>query len=343
MLFKQTLTEYLSRASHVRAVRTDVGDVIQAMAAAATEIAALITLGPLVETLDEGISYNADLERRAHIIVMDALKAGPVAAVLSEAAEEIESLDPKASLAVAVDPLDGSSNINTNITIGTIFSIRHAGQAGASALGAFGAAGTRQLAAGIFVYGPQTTLALTLGNGVDIFTLDPRDGKFKLTRSEVHIRQGAHEYAINASNYRHWESPVRIFIDDCLNGAVGLRGTDFNMRWIASLVAETFRVLSRGGIFLYPADSRAGYENGRQHLLYEAAPIAFIVEQAGGRATTGRGRILDIVPTSLHQRVPLIFGSDDAVLRLEMLHEGPNIDVERSQLFPSRSLFRTGG
>jgi fructose-1,6-bisphosphatase I len=313
MLQKQSLAEYFSRASQVFSVRTDVGDVVQAMASAATEIAALISLGPLVETLEEGVSYHAcddaqhDLERRAQ---------------------------------VAVVPLDGSRNINTNITIGTIFSIRHAGQAGASALGAFGAAGTRQLAAGIFVYGPQTNLALTVGNGVDIFTLDPRDGKFKLTQSEVHILQGVHEYAINASNYRHWESPVRIFIDDCLNGAVGLRGADFNMRWIASLVAETFRVLSRGGIFLYPADNRAGYENGRQHLLYEAAPIAFIVEQAGGRASTGRGRILDIVPTSLHERVPLIFGSDDAVQRVEKLHEGPNINVERSQLFPSRSLFR---
>jgi fructose-1,6-bisphosphatase I len=205
MLFKQTLTEYLSRASHVRAVRTDVGDVIQAMAAAATEIAALITLGPLVETLDEGISYNADddpqhdLERRAHIIVMDALKAGPVAAVLSEAAEEIESLDPKASLAVAVDPLDGSSNINTNITIGTIFSIRHAGQAGASALGAFGAAGTRQLAAGIFVYGPQTTLALTLGNGVDIFTLDPRG----ITGPYLHRRLSERGGGIARHGFQH--------------------------------------------------------------------------------------------------------------------------------------------
>jgi fructose-1,6-bisphosphatase I len=301
----------------------------------------------LVETLEDSISYHSnddaqyDLERRAHIIVMNALHNAPVAAVLSQAAEDIERFDPKASLAVAIDPLDGSSNINTNITIGSIFSIRHAGQAGVSALGAFGAAGTQQLAAGVVVYGPQTTLVLTLGSGVDIFTFDPRDGKFRLTRSEAHIMAGAHEYAINASHYRHWESPVRIFIDDCLNGATGLRGADFNMRWIASLVAETFRVLARGGIFLYPADSRPGYENGRQHLLYEAAPIAFIVEQAGGRATTGRARILDIVPTSLHQRVPLIFGSADVVQRLEKLHEGIDINVERSQLFPYRSLFGT--
>ena len=272
---------------------------------------------------------------------MCGLERAGVTVVASEESDQLVALDGEGSLAVAVDPLDGSSNIDTNISIGTIFSILPADEAGNSGLGPFGGPGSRQLGAGFFVYGPQTTLVLTLGSGVDIFTLDPRTAEFRLTRANARVKDGVREYAINASNYRHWEAPVRIYIDDCLDGADGLRGADFNMRWIASLVAEAYRILARGGIFLYPADARKGYENGRLRLLYEAAPIAFVMEQAGGMASTGRARILDLEATSLHQRVPLIFGSTDKVTRLNLLHESPELDAERSPLFAERGLFRT--
>jgi fructose-1,6-bisphosphatase I len=309
------------------ACRADVAHVVHTLADSAKQIASLIALG--------------SLDVRSHEIVMAGLKRTGVVAVASEESEQIVSLDGAGSLAVAVDPLDGSSNIDTNISIGTIFSILPAEGEYSSDLGPFGGPGRRQLGAGFFIYGPQTALVLTLRNGVDIFTLDPRMSDFRLTTVNARVKEGVREYAINASNYRHWEAPVRTYIDDCLSGADGLRGGNFNMRWIASLVAEAFRILARGGVFLYPADQRKGYENGRLRLLYEAAPIAFVMEQAGGMASTGRARILDLEAKSLHQRVPLIFGSTDKVMRLNRLHESPDIDVERSPLFTERGLFRT--
>lgn len=326
----------------------DIASVVIGLAGAAIEIAHRIALGPFDGAISESAGRrNTDgdvqkqLDLRCHEIVVGALRTCPVAAVLSEEAEQVEVFDSAAPLAVAVDPLDGSSNIDVNLSIGTIFSVLPAQNIETTPLGAFGGPGHRQLAAGFFVYGPQTTLVLTLGHGVDIFTLDPRDRVFRLTKPETKIPLGVREYAINASNYRHWYAPVRTYIDDCLNGSSGLRGADFNMRWTASLVAEAFRILTRGGIFLYPADARPGYENGRLRLLYEAAPIAFIVEQAGGMASTGRTRILDVVPNSLHQRIPLIFGAADKVNRLNRLHQEPHADADRSPLFGHRGLFRS--
>lgn len=328
-------------------ISADVVGVVNALSVSAKSISRLIALGPLDEPLSRAIGANSAgdvqsiVDVRSHEIVMAELGRAGVAAVLSEEADDVIALNTSGTLAVAVDPLDGSSNIDTNISVGTIFSILPMDRSSSSQLGPFGGSGRRQLAAGFFVYGPQTTLALTLGQGVAIFTLDPRDAEFYLTTSDVRLKEGVREYAINASNYRHWASPVRIYIDDCLSGEDGVRGTNFNMRWIASLVAEAYRILTRGGIFLYPADGRKGYENGRLRLLYEAAPIAFLIEQAGGLASTGRNPILDLVPTSLHQRVPLIFGSADKVRRLNKLHEGPELDAERSPLFVTRGLFRT--
>ena len=342
----QPLIEYCAREIESGRTKPAVASVIISLAGAAIEIAHRIALGPFDGAASESTSRNTDgdvqklLDLRCHEIVSEALRACPVAAVLSEEAEYIEVRDIAAPLAVAVDPLDGSSNIDANLSIGTIFSVLPAQNIEATPLGAFGGPGHRQLAAGFFVYGPQTALVLTLGHGVDFFTLDPRDRVFRLTKPDVKIPQGVREYAINASNYRHWHAPVRTYIDDCLNGSSGLRGADFNMRWTASLVAEAFRILSRGGVFLYPADARPGYENGRLRLLYEAAPIAFIVEQAGGMASTGRTRILDVVPNSLHQRIPLIFGSADKVNRLNRLHQEPDADADRSPLFGHRGLFR---
>ena len=347
MATAQTLDNFCADAVLRGVAIPEVATVILAIARSAVDLAKLISLGALYEAPKSVLGVNADgdlqkdLDLRGHALLVEALRNSGVAYVASEESEDIEILNPTGALAVAIDPLDGSANIDANISIGTIFSLLPSEPVGSSKLGPFGGYGSNQLAAGFFVYGPQTVLVLTLGRGVDVFTLDPLQGCFKLTRPQVRIPVGSHEYAINASNYRHWEAPVRIYIDDCLNGEDGLRGANFNMRWIASLVAEAFRILIRGGIFLYPSDARPGYQNGRIRLLYEAAPIAFIVEQAGGRASTGRTRILDMAPTSLHQRVPLIFGSPDKVERLDRLHGDPQLDADRAPLFGQRGLFRT--
>jgi fructose-1,6-bisphosphatase I len=264
------------------------------------------------------------------------LREAPVAAIASEELDDWVLLDADKPLAVAFDPLDGSSNIDANMSIGTIFSILPATEAKSP----FGQAGSAQIAAGFVVYGPQTTLALTMGEGVDIFTLDRRDDTWRLTSARVRIPDGATEYAINASNYRHWEEPVRIYIDDCLNGAEGPRAKNFNMRWIGSLVAEAYRILNRGGVFLYPGDLRKGYGEGRLRLLYEAHPIAFIITQAGGLASTGRARILELAARSIHQRTPLIFGAWEKVRHIEGLHAAPDGRAEPSPLFSRRGLFR---
>jgi fructose-1,6-bisphosphatase I len=198
--------------------------------------------------------------------------------------------------------------------------------------------GTYQLAAGYVIYGPQTTLVLTVGEGTHIFTLSRKTGEYLRTEKNVRIPPRTREFAINVSNFRHWDSPVRAYIDDCLDGMTGVRGDNFNMRWIASLVADCHRILSRGGIYLYPADSRTGYAHGRLRLVYEANAIAFLVEQAGGRASTGLQRILEVEPTDIHQRVPFIFGSANEVRRVTTLCGDPNPVGERSQLFENCSL-----
>jgi fructose-1,6-bisphosphatase I len=184
----------------------------------------------------------------------------------------------------------------------------------------FTAQGSAQLAAGFVVYGPQTSLVLTLGDGVDIFTLDRASGSYLRIRRRVQIAAECAEYAINGSNHRHWEPPVRAYVEQCQAGVDGPRGKDFNTRWIAAMVAEAYRILIRGGVFLYPSDARKGYGDGRLRLLYEAHPIAFIMEQAGGAASTGRGRILDVAASAIHQRVPLIMGSAGEVRRIEAMH-----------------------
>ncbi len=191
------------------------------------------------------------------------------------------------------------------------------------------------------VYGPHTALVLSLGDGVDLFVLDRKTREFRLARRALTIPPDAREFAINASNYRHWSSPVRTFIDDCLEGAEGPSGKNFNMRWVASLVAETHRIFSRGGVFLYPEDDRPGYEKGRLRLIYEAAPIAFLAEQAGGQATDGVAPILDRVPTDLHERTPLVFGASRKVARIAAYHVDPSFIRERSPLFGDRGLFRS--
>jgi fructose-1,6-bisphosphatase I len=267
-----------------------------------------------------------------------ALRRAPVAALLSEEAELPEAFQPEASLCVAIDPLDGSANIENNISMGTIFSIRPKGN---DILSTFFEPGTAQCAAGFIVYGPQTTLVLALAARVDIFILDRRAREFLLIRQAVQVACDTPEFAINASNRRHWHGPVRTYIDECLAGTHGGAEADFNMRWIGSLVAESLRILARGGVFLYPADARPSYREGRIRLLYEAHPMALIMEWAGGAASTGRRRILEVAAKTPHQRVPLIMGSARAVRDVAAIHERtePMFDNSDAPLFARRGLF----
>jgi fructose-1,6-bisphosphatase I len=268
-----------------------------------------------------------------------ALRRAPVAAVLSEEAELPETLNPDAPLCVAIDPLDGSANLENNISVGTIFSIRPRAH---DILSTFFEPGTAQCAAGFVVYGPQTTLVVALNARVDIFILDRRAQEFVLIERGVRIAPDTPEFAINASNRRHWHGPVRTYIDECLAGTNGGGDADFNMRWIGSLVAESLRILVRGGVFLYPADARPGYREGRLRLLYEAHPMALVMEWAGGAASTGRRRILELGAKTPHQRVPLIMGSVRGVCDVAAIHEGiePMFDNSDAPLFARRGLFR---
>jgi fructose-1,6-bisphosphatase I len=346
-----TLEQYLVQWARRDAQLAEVGATLSAIAGACTRIAEIVSAGALG---DHGITLSAtrgehgagdaqkELDVMANAILFSALRDAPVAALLSEEIDSAVPLNPSGTLLVAIDPLDGSSNIDTNVSIGTIFSILPVpGDIPPSEAAAFFQAGERQLAAGYVIYGPQTALALTLGAGTHLFTLDRQKGQFRLTAERVRVPAKTREFAINASNHRHWDEPIRIYVDDCLKGCEGPRGEDFNMRWIASMVAEAHRVLARGGIYMYPGDLRNGYEHGRLRLIYEASPIAWLMEQAGAGASTGTARILEITPQALHQRVPLIFGSRDEVDRLDRYHRDPYPIGERSPLFGRRGLFRS--
>ena len=339
-----TLRSHLDRPGSQTPHAAAVGEVIEAIAAAAIDLAALIADGPLagitgrVDGVNTDGDQQKDIDVAADRIMRRALRGAPVAAVLSEEGALPETFKPGAPLCVAIDPLDGSANLENNISVGTIFSIRPRGN---DVLSTFFEPGTAQCAAGFIVYGPQTTLVLALDKSVDIFILERRARHFVRFAQAVRIAPDTPEFAINASNRRHWHGPVRAYIEQCLAGSNGNRGADFNMRWIGSLVAESLRILVRGGVFLYPADARPGYREGRLRLLYEAHPIALVMEWAGGAATTGRRRILELGAKTPHQRVPLIMGSALAVRDVAAIHEGiePMIDNSDAPLFARRGLF----
>jgi fructose-1,6-bisphosphatase I len=280
------------------------------------------------------------LDLLAHHVFIEALRHGSVAAVLSEESPRAIALDPTGSFAVAIDPLDGSSNINSNVSIGTIFGIYPALANAQEPEEHFTRLGQEQIAAGFVIYGPQTSIVFSSGCGSHVFTFDRRIETFRLAVPRLVIPTDSNEYAVNASNYRHWDDAVRTYIDDCLQGTNGPLCRDHNMRWIASLVADAYRILIRGGVFLYPADQRRGYNNGRLRLIYEASPIAFVVEQAGGSATNTLRRILEIRPQGLHARTPIVFGSPAVVQRIDRYHTDPHFSAERNPLFFSRGLIR---
>ncbi|MGB0682518.1 MAG: class 1 fructose-bisphosphatase [Magnetovibrionaceae bacterium] len=269
---------------------------------------------------------------------------GQVAAIASEELEDILPVPdeyPMGDYLLVFDPLDGSSNIDVNVSVGSIFSIlRHPRPGEKPTKEDFLQPGHRQIAAGYAIFGPSTKLILTLGAGVQGFTMDPFQGDFYLTRPDLMVPEATQEFAVNASNSRHWEAPVRRYVEECLAGKTGPRGKDFNMRWIASMVAEAHRILIRGGVFMYPRDNRVPQRSGRLRLMYEANPVAFLMSQAGAMASTGAGSILDVQPTDLHQRVPLIFGSREEVERIEAYHEEGDVEMIETPLFNTRGLFR---
>jgi fructose-1,6-bisphosphatase I/sedoheptulose-1,7-bisphosphatase len=322
------------------------------VALACKAIAGRVAFGALADVLgtDGRTNVQGETQQKLDVLANDIfLRAnecsGLVAGMASEELDDpylIPKQYPRGEYLLAFDPLDGSSNIDVNVSVGSIFSILRAPAAGADpSVEDFLQPGSEQICAGYAIYGPSTMLVLTVGTGVYGFTLEPRLGEFVLTHPKIRLPEAASEFAINASNRRFWEPAVTRYVDECLAGSAGPRGKDFNMRWVASLVAETHRILTRGGVFLYPRDSKDLTRPGRLRLLYEANPVAFLIEQAGGLAITGQQRILDVEPESLHQRIPLIFGSTEEIERIETYHGESGGVFSDQPLYGTRGLFRT--
>jgi fructose-1,6-bisphosphatase I / sedoheptulose-1,7-bisphosphatase len=319
---------------------------------ACKRIATLIGKGALSHALGDAGTRNVQGESQTKldvlandIFVRTNEWGGQLAGLLSEEMEQpyaIPSQFPRGRYLLLFDPLDGSSNIDVNVSVGSIFSVLRCpdGVIEPSASD-FLQPGSAQVCAGYAIYGPSTMLVLTTGRGVNGFTLDREIGEFMLTHADLRIAEEASEFAINASNSRHWEPAIKRYVGECLAGKTGPRGLDFNMRWIASLVAEAHRILMRGGVFMYPRDRKDPAKAGRLRLLYEANPIAFIVEQAGGRASTGHECISEIIPESAHQRISFIFGARAEVERIERYHRDHNEFEIDAPLFNPRGLFIT--
>ncbi len=308
---------------------------LEVVARACKSISHAVNKGALGGVLGSAGSENVqgEVQKKLDIIANEVLIeanewGGHLAAMASEEMESIYLVPnryPQGEYLLLFDPLDGSSNIDVNVSIGTIFSVlkKPEGNSGVSESD-FLQKGESQVAAGYCVYGPQTTLVLTVGDGVNMFTLDREQGSFVLTQEKVQIPVDTKEFAINMSNMRHWDTPVKRYIDECLEGKEGLRGKDFNMRWIASMVADVHRILTRGGVFMYPWDKREPNKPGKLRLMYEANPMSWIVEQAGGASTNGRERILNIQPQALHERVSVILGSKNEVDLVTKYHANNN-------------------
>jgi fructose-1,6-bisphosphatase I len=304
---------------------------LEVVARSCKGISLSVTKGALGDILGATESENVqgEVQKKLDIIANEVLIeanewGGHLAAMASEEMDSIHVIPnryPQGEYLLLFDPLDGSSNIDVNVSIGTIFSVlKKPTNSPAVSEADFLQAGNQQVAAGYCVYGPQTTLVLTVGNGVAMFTLDREQGSFVLTHENVKVPEDTQEFAINMSNMRHWDTPVKRYVDECLAGTEGPREKNFNMRWIASMVADVHRILTRGGVFMYPWDKREPNKPGKLRLMYEANPMSWLIEQAGGAATNGKQRILDIKPDALHQRVSVILGSKNEVDRVTQYH-----------------------
>ncbi|MEW6098041.1 MAG: class 1 fructose-bisphosphatase [Pseudomonadota bacterium] len=327
-----SLTQYLVEQQRMHGhIPAQLRLLIEVVARACKRIAISVNKGALGDVLGSAGTENVqgEVQKKLDVIANEVLIeanewGGHLAAMASEEMDGIYVVPnrfPQGEYLLLFDPLDGSSNIDVNVSIGTIFSVlkKPGEQTGVSEQD-FLQPGSQQAAAGYCIYGPQTTLVLTVGDGVAMFTLDREQGSWVLTNENVQIPADTKEFAINMSNMRHWAPPVRRYIDECLAGKEGPRGKDFNMRWVASMVADVHRILTRGGIFMYPWDKREPDKPGKLRLMYEANPMSFIVEQAGGAATNGLQRILDLQPTKLHERVSVILGSKNEVERVTSYH-----------------------
>jgi fructose-1,6-bisphosphatase I len=316
-----TLEQYLAREAE-----PPLAELVLALLAGCRRISAAVRRGDVMGVL-ESENVQGEVQKKLDVLANDILledcaKANALVAMASEEMDDIHPVrrvTPAGGYLLLFDPLDGSSNIEVNVSIGTIFSVLPAPAEAERDAAAqdFLQPGRRQVAAGYVVYGPQTTLVMTFGKGVSAFTLDPDSSDWRQTSERVSVPVETKEYAINASNVRHWAEPVRRYVEECLAGEGGCRGKNFNMRWVGSMVAEIQRILNRGGIFLYPADSETRAKGGRLRLLYEANPMALIIETAGGGSSEGSKSILDIEPTGIHQRVPVIVGAASEVRKVE--------------------------
>ena len=332
MSSKISLSRYLVEQQRDKGhIPADLRLLLEVVARACKSISHAVNKGALGGVLGSAESENVqgEVQKKLDIIANEVLLeanewGGHLAAMASEEMDSIYLVPnryPQGEYLLLFDPLDGSSNIDVNVSIGTIFSVlkKTEGSQGVTEQD-FLQPGKNQVAAGYCVYGPQTTLVLTVGDGVAMFTLDREQGSFVLTQENVQVPADTKEFAINMSNMRHWDEPVRRYIDECLEGQDGPRGKDFNMRWIASMVADVHRILTRGGVFMYPWDKREPHKAGKLRLMYEANPMSWLIEQAGGASTNGKQRILDLQPGQLHERVSVVLGSKNEVDRVTQYH-----------------------
>ena len=328
-----SLTRYLVEQQRMEGhIPPELRLLLEVVARACKRISQAVSKGALGDVMGSAESENVqgEMQKKLDIIANEVLIeanewGGHLAAMASEEMEGIYVVPnryPQGEYLLMFDPLDGSSNIDVNVSIGTIFSVLVKPEGTSVSEQDFLQPGTQQVAAGYCVFGPQTTLVLTVGDGVSVFTLDREQGSFILTEEDLRVPDDTKEFAINMSNQRHWAAPVTHYIDECMQGKDGPRGKDFNMRWVGSMVADVHRILTRGGIFMYPRDTKDASKPGKLRLLYEANPMSFIVEQAGGVSSTGYERILDISPENLHQRVPVILGSKNEVEVVLGYHKG---------------------
>lgn len=350
-LGRTTLSKFV--IEQARQQHNELGALLIDVAAAVKTISAMVAKGALGGNLGalDSTNVQGEVQKKLDVLTNEAMLrhcewGGQLAGMASEEMDDpypIPAQYPRGRYLLVFDPLDGSSNSDVNVSVGTIFSIFARPVAGDAELADYLRPGSAQLAAGYAIYGPSTIMVLTLGTGTHGFTLDRESGNFILTHPNIRIPEDTREFAINTSNERFWEPPVQRYVAECKAGKTGVRGEDFNTRWIASMVAEVHRILIRGGIFMYPKDCKDPGKPGRLRLLYEANPMAMLVEQAGGAASTGRCRILDVQPEALHQRLPVILGSKNEVERLERYHREYDAGSDRpfvSPLFAERSLFR---
>jgi len=333
MEHKTTLSQFLTQEQHAgHNIDDDLLGLLQNVMSACRQIHSAVNNGALFGVLGSADSENIQGETQKKLDVWSnnwfinyTEWAGQLAGMASEEEDDVYQIPsqyPKGQYLMYFDPLDGSSNIDVNITVGSIFSIvRCPKDVTIPVKEDYLRPGTEQVCGGFVLYGPSTMLVLTTGNGVNGFTMEPTTGEFILTHESMTIPTETNEFAVNMSNQRYWEEPVQRYVDECMKGTTGTREKNFNMRWVASMVAEVYRILTRGGIFMYPMDNKDPTKAGKLRLMYEANPMSFIVEQAGGVSSTGRERIMEMQPNDIHQRVPVILGSKTEVDRLVSYHK----------------------